>query len=195
MLTGPEGGLWTGLAIAYHLASRLAYVFGVGGMLARQDRGQWFTRRYGVEAGFLRFRRLASIIMNNDAGSFVVLCLVARQTLPPGFRPALLIPAGVLLIAAGVSVKLWAAARLGAGAYYWENFFVAGPFVAPDPPGPYRYLRNPMYTVGYLHAYGFALACLSLPGLLAAAFDQGAILLFHHVVERPHFLRLTRGAS
>jgi protein-S-isoprenylcysteine O-methyltransferase Ste14 len=101
----------------------------------------------------------------------------------------------VLLIAAGISMKLWAAARLGAGAYYWENFFVAGPFVAPDPPGPYRYLRNPMYTVGYLHAYGFALACLSLPGLLAAAFDQGAILLFHHFVERPHFQRLTRSAS
>ena len=52
--------------------------------------------------------------------------------------------------------------------------------------GPYRWFRNPMYTVGYAHAYGFALAFLSWPGLLAALCDQVAILVFHLAVERPH---------
>jgi hypothetical protein len=50
-----------------------------------------------------------------------------------------------------------------------------------------------MYTVGYLHAYGFALMCGSLWGLAAAVFDQAAILVFQHFVERPHVARLFAG--
>lgn len=182
----------TALAIAYHVASRLAYVIGVGVALTWQDRHQVFTRRDGIEAGFRRFRRFASFVMNNDAVSFVLLCIVTRQTLPSGF-PSLALPgAGLLFIFLGISIKLWAAARLGQGAYYWHNFFVPVTPAPLDPPGPYRYLENPMYTVGYLHAYGFALLVGSGTGLIAAVFDQIAILAFHHIVEKPHFALLTR---
>ena len=186
--------MWTAIALAYHVVSRLAYVVGVGVALTRQDRHQVFTRRHGIEPGFLRFRRLASFVMNNDAVSFVVLCLVTRQTLP-GESPLLIRSgAGLLFIFIGLSTKLWAAARVGHAAYYWHNFFVPIPPVPLDPPGPYRYLKNPMYTVGYLHAYGFALLVGSGTGLIAAAFDQMAILVFNQMVERPHFMRLTRPA-
>lgn len=182
----------TALAIAYHAASRLAYVIGVGVALTRQDRHQVFTRRDGIEAGFRRFRRFASLVMNNDAVSFVLLCLVTRQTLPWGYPSLTLAGTGLLFIVLGISVKLWAAARLGPGAYYWHNFFVPVTPAPLDPPGPYRYLENPMYTVGYLHAYGFALLVGSGTGLIAAAFDQVAILVFHQCVEKPHFALLTR---
>ena len=184
--------MWTAVAIAYHVGSRLAYVIGVGVALIRQDRHQALTRLHGVEPGFRRFRRLASFLMNNDAVSFVLLCIVTRQTMPWEV-PWLVLPGvGLLLIFIGLSTKLWAAARLGHSAYYWHNFFVPVPPAPPDPPGPYRYLRNPMYTVGYLHAYGFALLMGSGTGLLAAAFDQVAILVFHQLVEKPHFVLLTR---
>lgn len=179
--------MWVALAVAYHLLSRLAYVVGIGTALWRQDRRQVFTRRHGPEAGFLRFRRAASLVMNNDAVSFVVLCLVTRGTLQPPWSWTLSLAMGALLVFLGVSIKLWAAARLGATAYYWYNFFVPGELVAPDPPGPYRFLKNPMYTLGYLHAYGFALASESWLGLIAAVFDQVAILAFHQWVEKPHF--------
>jgi protein-S-isoprenylcysteine O-methyltransferase Ste14 len=187
--------MWAGLTFGYHLASRLAYVVGVGAMLTRQERHQFFTRRDGVEAGFRRFRRIAAYVMNNDAASFVVMCVVTRQTMRPVLPTTVLLAAGALLIVVGISIKVWAAARLGHGAYYWEDFFVAGGPVAPDPPGPYRFLKNPMYTVGYLQAYGFALLVGSLPGLIAAAFDQAAILIFHHQVEKPHFDRLVRASA
>jgi len=181
---------WGVAAFGYHLASRLAYVVGVGLALIRQDRDQLFTRRDGVEAGFRRFRRMASTVMNNDGVSFVVLCLVTRQTLH--LPPAFLLGAGVPLILLGVSTKLWAAARLGYAAYYWRNFFARGELVAPDPPGPYRYFKNPMYTVGNLHMYGVALVLGSLPGLIAAALDQAAIMTFYRLVEKPHFDALAR---
>src|SRR2546427_7137887 len=37
-------------------------------------------------------------------------------------------------------------------------------FRSPSTAGPYRYMRNPMYTVGYLQTYGFALVTRSWPG-------------------------------
>src|SRR2546422_5903572 len=69
------------IALAYHLASRLAYVLYVGLTLKRQDRTEYLTRRYGVEPGFQRFRRVAAFVMANDAVSLAVLCLVSADTL------------------------------------------------------------------------------------------------------------------
>ncbi|MGH2668454.1 MAG: methyltransferase, partial [bacterium] len=57
---------------------------------------------------------------------------------------------------------------------------------------PYRFLKNPMYTVGYLQTYGLALLTGSMPGLVAALFAQAAILLFYLLVEKPHFDKLLR---
>ena len=183
--------LATGI-LGYHIASRLAYVIGVGLALRRQERHQVFTRNGGVEAGFRRFRRIAATLMNNDALSFILLCVVTRRT---GLTapPQALLAVGVVLILVGVTIKLWAAWRLGSAAYYWHNFFAPNDPVAPDPPGPYRFLRNPMYTLGYLQTYGLALVCGSLPGLVVATFDQAAILTFYHSVEKPHFESLIKG--
>lgn len=182
------------LALSYQVASRLAYVLGVGILLTRQHRHQVFTRRDGVEAGFRRFRRIAALLMNNDVVALLVLCIVTRDTIVAGPSPAVLRVTGALFVIVGLLVKFAAARRLGAPSYYWHNFF------APDQAqplfsGPYRYLKNPMYTVGYLPAYGVALLCGSWIGLLAAAFDQVAILTFYFLVEKPHFELLTNGVT
>src|SRR2546422_1352062 len=119
-------------------------------MLRRQERTGYFTGRYGAEAGFRRFRRAAFLLMSNDAVSFVVLCLLSRRTL--GQPSAAAIAAGVLLLLVGIAPKLWAAATLGGDAYYWRNFFAPPVPVVPPTTGPYRFLRNPMYTVGDLRS-------------------------------------------
>jgi len=173
------------IALAYHLASRLVYVCYIGLALRRQERTAYLTRRYGVERGFRRFRRVAAMVMYNDAVSFVLLCLVSRGTLSLGPPRGALIAAGALFVLVGLATKLWAVATLGGGAYYWRNFF-APEGRAPSTAGPYRFLRNPMYTVGYLQTYGLALATGSLFGLVAALFDQAAILAFCERVETPH---------
>lgn len=180
------------LAVAYFAASRLAYVFWVGKALLDQERHRRFTREAGVEPGWLRFRRIASWIMNNDGVAFVVLCLVTRNTMHPGLPRAVVVTAALLCIATGVGIKVWAAARLGGKAYYWHNFFDPSDSIEVNPPGPYRYLNNPMYTLGYLQTYGLALLLASLPGLLMSGFAQLSILGFHRVVEAPHFAALLR---
>ena len=180
---------------AAHLAARLAYVGYVWVGLTRQQSDGWWTGRWGVEGGFARFRRGASIVMAIDATSFVAVCLVGWGTLPVILpRPAGL-AIGVILVLLGVGTKLWAAATLGDKAYYWYNFFTPAAPVARSSTGPYRYLRNPMYTVGYLQTYGLALISGSLSGLIASVCDQAAILAFHWRVESAHFKRVTRRAA
>jgi len=187
--------VWTVLTLAYHLASRLAYVLYVGLALRRQERTGYFTRRYGPEEGFRRFRRTAAILMSSDAVSFVALCLVSRNTLAIGLPRDLVLAAGVVLVLVGLLTKAWAAATLGGRAYYWSNFFGPANRTARSVAGPYRFFKNPMYTVGYLQVYGLALLSGSLPGFAAALFDQAAILTFYRAVEKPHFDRSVAGAG
>ena len=179
------------IALAYHLASRLGYVLYIGIGLARHERRAAATGHYGGEDAFRRFRRGAALFMYNDALSFIVLCGVTRGTLAFGVPGGVTITLGIILAIVGVGTKLWARATVGAGAYYWRDFFfpVDRPAVSS---GPYAVLRNPMYTVGYLQTYGLALVTASLPGLIAAAIDQAGILLFYRFVERPHVERMHR---
>ena len=181
---------WVWAVIVYHVASRLGYVLYVGAALARQKRGAYFTSRWGVEGGFRRFRRVAAFFMNNDAVSFILLCLASRGTLQLELPRGPLLGVAVFLIVLGAGIKLWAAVILGAKAFYWYDFF-APPPPHPSTRGPYRLFRNPMYTVGYLHTYGLALLLGSAPGLFASLFDQLAILAFHRLVEDPHVKRWT----
>jgi len=187
--------LWGVIALAYHFAARLAYVLYIGLTLRREERTGYLAERHGPEGAFRRFRRMAAILMYNDATSFVVLCLASRGTLHDGLPRVSVLIVGALLVIVGTAIKLWAAATLGAGPYYWRNFFVADDWKGPSTAGPYRYLRNPMYTVGYLQTYGFALVTRSWPGLAMALIDQSAILLFYRLVEKPHFERAARSAA
>lgn len=180
------------VAMVYMVLSRLAYVVGVGIGLKRQDRNQAFTRERGIDEGFRRFKRGASWVMNNDAAALVLVCVTTRGTLPAGVARDVLIVVGVAFIAIGGGVKAWARDTLGVKAYYWYNFFNPAPIKPLERPGPYRYLDNPMYTVGYLPAYGVAMVLASWPGMVAAAFAQLAIVGFHLIVEKPHFDRLKR---
>lgn len=185
--------IWT--ALAAHVAGRLAYVGFIWAGLARQQASGWWTARWGVAGGFAKFRRGCSLVMVIDAVTFVAVCLAGRGTLPAAVPRWPAVAVGVVLVVVGVGTKLWAAATLGDKAYYWYNFF------APDTPsarsvnGPYRYLNNPMYTVGYFQTYGFALITGSVAGLAASLFDQAAILLFYWRVERTHFAEVTRGSA
>ena len=177
-------------AAAAHLLFRLLYVVGVGAALRLEETRRVFTVTRGGEEGFERFRSLASPVMALDAVTFVVMAWLTRDTLGVAMPVAVRIVTGAVLIVVAIGVKVWARETLGEKAYYWHNFFVPGAWTAPASPGPYRWFRNPMYTIGYLHAYGFALAVASWPALLFALFDQGGILLFHYAVEEPHLRRL-----
>src|SRR2546425_6333888 len=178
---------WGLIALAYHLASRLAYVLYIGLALRRQERSSYLTLRRGPEGGFRRFRGLAATLMYNDAASFVLLCLATWGTLSSGLPRGAVLAVGTLLVIIGTSVKLWAAATLGGGPYYWRDFFLARWGEGPCTAGPFRYLKNPMYTVGDLQTHGFALVTGALPGRLAAGVDPPPIFTVFRLVEEARF--------
>ena len=183
---------WGVLALAYHLTSRLAYVLWVGWALRREMRTSHYASAY---EGFRRFRRVASALMNNDGVSFVVLCVLTRGTLPVAAPWWLLAAVGAALAGLGIGVKLWARAAVGSDGYYWGDFFGSRATSSEPAAGPYRYLKDPMYTVGNLQLWGLALGAASLPGLGAALFDHAAILVFNRVAEQPHVQRRYRPAT
>ena len=180
------------VAFGYAILSRLAYVLFVGITLRRQDRNSGSAQALDPTKAFQRFRRRAAFVMNHDGVAFIVLCLLTRNTLALPVSSALSVIAGAALIVMGVGIKLWAARTLGGNAYYWHNFFFPGDSEGPVTSGPYRYVSNPMYTIGYLQTYGLALMLRSPAGLIAAGFSQAAILGFYLLVEKPHFERLHR---
>ncbi|MGW6497711.1 methyltransferase [Nonomuraea angiospora] len=101
--------------------------------------------------------------------------------------------AGALLMAAGTFYKVWAADTTGLDTYYCRDMFLDRPLGAAGElvvSGPYRHVRNPMYSVGNLHAYGWAIWSRSLEGLAVAAVFQAGIYVFYYTCECPFIRRI-----
>ena len=173
------------LAIGWYAASRLFYVLYVATVLRRvaaRGTNEDLTAR---EAEWQRFRRHVSWVMDNDVGAFIALNVVTRGSIDlPGPTWAAM-ALGALLGVVGLWVKGWATASLPPGAYYWRNFFIHVERAHVSLAGPYRWLSDPMYSVGYWPLYGLALFLGSGPGLLASLGAQVLILLLAARVERP----------
>src|SRR5437773_787451 len=94
-------------AFAYAILSRLAYVLFVGITLNREKR---------EASEFRRFRRVASIVMNNDAAAFILLCVLTRNTLALPVSTTVSVITGAALVLVGLGTQLWAARTLGSAA-------------------------------------------------------------------------------
>ena len=178
------------IAIAWFAVSRITYIGFAAVSLKRAPRPEDAMPLDVREKSWRRFRDRASWLMDNDAVALCTLIVATRGTFDVGMPWWVAIVSGVGLCIVGISVKLWAGAHLPEGSYHWRNFFVheETTFSAS---GPYKLFANPMYTLGYAHAYGVALAWLSFPGLLASAFAQATILALNALIEQPHFRRQT----
>lgn len=180
------------VAIAWFAVSRITYMSYAALVLRRAPKPEDGLPREVREAAWHRFSRRVSWLMDNDAVSIGALAIVTRGSFDVGIPWPVAIASGVGLCVVGIAVKTWAGAHLPAGSYHWRDFFVPED-VKFSGSGPYRFFHNPMYTLGYAHAYGFALAWLSFPCLLAAAFAQATILAVNAFIEQPHFRRHTAG--
>ncbi|MBV8882182.1 MAG: phosphatidylethanolamine N-methyltransferase family protein [Planctomycetaceae bacterium] len=177
-------------ALAYFAAARLSYVIYVSIGLRAQSQRLGLESRETAEARHAAFHCRVLRLQNIDGIAFAALCVGTRSTFPwSGWEWAYML-AGAVLIVAGVVTKAWAVRCLGFDSYTWHDFFVPKERFVPCKSGPYRFLADPMYTVGYLHTYGIALACGSWYGLAGAIFAHASIMIVNELVEKPHFRRL-----
>jgi protein-S-isoprenylcysteine O-methyltransferase Ste14 len=182
------------LALASFALARLAYVWYTSFELRAQSLRLGLETRDVAEARHAVFHRRILRFQNIDGIAFVALCAATRSTLPFDAWEPVFMAVGALLIIAGVGTKTWAVRSLGPNSYTWHDFFVPKERFEPCRTGPYRFLTDPMYTLGYLQTYGLALLCDSWYGLAGSLFAQASILIVNELVEKPHFRRLCDAA-
>lgn len=177
------------LTLSYFLFT-LVFYYGGNALILRSELPVLAIARFGEERAFRAYETLAGLMFLNQG--LGVGCMAALHV--PGLElllPApLVFAAGVALFVAGLVVKGWATITVGVDAYYFRDMFLGRPLAPACDGGPYRLLRNPMYSVGQLQGYGYALLYGSLPGLVAAAAGHLLIYAFYLVAERP-FVRST----
>ncbi|HSB08055.1 MAG TPA: PEMT/PEM2 methyltransferase family protein [Blastocatellia bacterium] len=173
------------IASVIHAAFRLAYFFYIGLTLNAQYLQQ-APRTGDACREWLRFKKKASFILNADGLTLGIVAVLGAGTLPLHVSFVWTLVVGIALICAGVGVKVSAYRVVGIKGYYWYNFFCSDGEREYVATGIYKYLDNPMYTLGYLHAFGFALVFRSTWGLVFAAFDVLVLWAFHFAFERPH---------
>ncbi len=177
------------LTVPYFLFT-LVFYYGGNALILRSDLPVYAVARLGEERAFRAYETVAGLMfLNQGLGVGCMAALHAprwEQMLPP----PLLLVAGVVLFVVGFVVKLWATLTVGVDVYFFRDMFLGRPLGMACDGGPYRFLRNPMYSMGQLQGYGYAVLHGSLPGLIAAAAGHVLIYAFYVVAERP-FVRST----
>lgn len=167
----------------------LVFYYGGNAAILRSDLPARAIARLGEERAFRAYETVAGLMFLNQG--LGVGCMAALHTprLEQMVPAPLVLAAGLTLFVVGVLVKLSATLAAGVDVYYFRDMFVRRPLGPACVGGPYRFLRNPMYSVGQLQGYGYALLYISLPGLVAAGAGQLLIYAFYHWAERPFVQR------
>jgi protein-S-isoprenylcysteine O-methyltransferase Ste14 len=163
----------------------LIFYYGGNAVILRSNIPTRAIGRLGEARAFRAYETLAGLMFLNQGlgvGCMAALHIPEWERAVPA--PAVL-AAGVTLFAVGLLVKLWATLTVGVDVYFFRDMFLGRPLTAACDSGPYRFLHNPMYSVGQLQGYGYALLNGSIPGVAAAASGHLLIYAFYAVAERP----------
>lgn len=175
------------LAAAYFATATLMHYAYLFGMFADGGWARRLRAHRGDEPGYLVHEGWMALAFCHNALSTGFICVATSGALPA--TPVVRVMAAALIVA-GLGVKVWATLIVGLDAYYYRDLFLERAGGSFERRGPYRRLRNPMYTVGHLQAYGLALWYGSVWGLVAVAVNQALVLWFNAVVEQPHLRRI-----
>jgi protein-S-isoprenylcysteine O-methyltransferase Ste14 len=172
------------LILPYFFSSLIFY-YGGNAVILRSNIPTRVIARLGEKRAFRAYETVAGLMFLNQG--LGVGCMSALHI--PGWErmvPApVVLAAGVALFGVGLVVKLWATLTVGVDVYFFRDMFLGRPLTAACDSGPYRFLHNPMYSVGQLQGYGYALLSGSFPGVAAAASGHLLIYAFYAVAERP----------
>jgi len=195
--TGASGAMLREVSVWYALTVWMVYYGGIIVVLGTPAK-RWLTDRFGEERAYLAYEIVLGVVFLNQGFSQAVLMYAFGSSFPAAIPVWLTWSAGTVLILVGTTFKLWSAHLAGLDTFYCRDMFLDRRIDRSDESdesglvasGPYRYFRNPMYGIGTVHAYGFALWCRSIEGLAVAALFQCSIYLFYAVAERPFVNRV-----
>lgn len=153
---------------------------------------EWMLERYGEDKALAAFNGALGLGFACQAYAHGAINAAFSNTMTVKF-PAVWVACGAVLVAAGLLTKVWAASVTSLDTYYCNDMFLGRPVNAcPEyvARGPYRFMRNPMYSVGNFSGYGMAMMAMSWQGLVLAVVFQASIYGFNHLVEKPFVQRV-----
>lgn len=142
---------------------------------------------------WLIFRKFVDLILMSDFTTFI--CLVVACSIDGNFqfldqtswlRNSRFV-IGSILIVFNYWVKVNAHNTIKDYAWYWGDFFfrqINNEELIFD--GVFEMVPHPMYSVGYVGYYGFALISKSYTVLVVAIFGHFLQMIFLHYIENPH---------
>ncbi|QBM88606.1 phosphatidylethanolamine N-methyltransferase [Metschnikowia aff. pulcherrima] len=143
---------------------------------------------------WLIFRKVVDLILMQDFTTFVCLfvacCTKDNFQFMHGQAPWLMylrFGVGAVLIVFNFWVKVNAHNTIKDYAWYWGDFFfrqINNEDLIFD--GVFEMFPHPMYSVGYVGYYGFALIAKSYTVLIVAIFGHFLQMVFLHYIENPH---------
>ena len=172
------------LILPYFLFT-LVFYYGGNAAILRSDLPSRAIARLGEERAFRAYETLTGLMFLNQGlgvGCMAALHVPRWEQMVPA---PLVLAAAVALFALGLVVKGWATLTVGVDVYYFRDMFLGRPLAVACDGGPYRFLSNPMYSLGQLQGYGYALLYGSLPSVVAAAAGHVLIYAFYVVAELP----------
>lgn len=143
---------------------------------------------------WLIFRKVVDLILMQDFTTFVCLfvaCCVSNNNQflhgQPNWLTVTRLMVGVALIVFNFWVKVNAHNTIKDYAWYWGDFFfrqINNEDLIFD--GVFEMFPHPMYSVGYIGYYGFAMIAKSYTVLICAVFGHFLQMVFLHYIENPH---------
>lgn len=173
------------LSTAYFAVTAVGYYGGNAVLLGTRLRTRAIAR-YGEAEAWRRYERTVGVMFMNQGLGLAAMTTLTLPRLEVSALQSAGAPAlGALLFTIGAVAKVWSTVVIGVDAYYFKDMFVGRPLGELVVAGPYRVFSHPMYTVGHLHAYGYALLQGSLSGLCGAAVCHLGLFVFYWTAERP----------
>ncbi|ODV79411.1 phosphatidyl ethanolamine N-methyltransferase [Suhomyces tanzawaensis NRRL Y-17324] len=162
----------------------------------RSQRGpDYDIAAYPIEFNtWLIFRKFVDLILMLDFVAFI--CLVVACSINDGYQfisnqaswlvyTRLVLGAGLIVF--NLWVKVNAHNTIKDYAWYWGDFFfrqINNEELIFD--GVFEMVPHPMYSVGYIGYYGFAIIAKSYTVLVVAIFGHFLQMIFLHYIENPH---------
>lgn len=179
------------LGILYFMLSEILYLGFIFLVLAENGYRHWFIKRWrNEEDGYLAFEAVLGFIFFHNAAGIGFITSTNPGHLFDFMSRELLVAIVIILSLAGFIIKVWAAKVVSIDIYYWKDMFLGKKVCEFVVTGPYKFLSNPMYGIGQLQAYAFAIYYESAIGLLAAFVNQLLIFTFYFTVEKKFIQRV-----
>lgn len=162
------------------------------------------VKNYPVDFNtWLLFRNFVDLILMQDFVNYIILfvaCFVEKKPyIMDGEAPLLFYARwvfGILFIVFNLVVKIDAHNVIKDFAWYWGDFFylkINNDELVFD--GIFELFPHPMYSIGYIGYYGFALLSRSYLVLVVSVVAHLFQFLFLHYVEDPHIHKIYGGGS